>query len=225
MYKKPICAIIAILTISGCATHQRPVAPNHDADVVNIKKVELFYHSDSYAVVVGQAGGLLALASIGESNRIEQRSKALTEAIERDFPARKLNFAFAEKLADEIRKSGREVKLTEVNRPVGNADIFKTEHFRNAPLTPGFAPLMLRVSTGYGAPSFMQSFESNVEVSYVLANQDRTVNLKHGQHWRRGTGSSFGAADTLIENHKQVYANFDFALTTLVPAVYSEIFK
>lgn len=220
--KKLFAIVTAILFLSGCAGIPQKEA--HKAEISAIKNIEIFYHPDSYGVIVIESGGLFALASIGESSRIEQRSKEFTNAIHESFPDKNLNLSFAQKLAEKIRASGREVKITKIDRPVGDWNIFKTDAYIKAPKTPDYAPLALRVTTQYVANNFMTGFASVVDVTYQLGGADGKGELINLWETGGGKGETYMKFDSLLAAHKDAYKEIQTELMSLSPKVYSNIF-
>lgn len=212
--------------LSACAT-KTPIPQNvsNAAEIGALKKIEIFYNHQDYAVIVRPAQGLLALASIGEADRIVKRSEAFTAAMDTSFPGQDLNLQFAQALADKIRAKGVEVKITNVSRPVGDPDIRKTKQYINAPKTPGYAPLVVRATTRYIAPSFGQGFQSSVDVSYVLVSPQGDRDLIGTTDKSTGTGETYMSFDGLLAAHPVAHEQLRTDLQSLVPKVYSGIFQ
>lgn len=217
--------LVIVFLLSACAT-RRPVPQNvaHASEIAAIKKIEIFYHHQDYAVIVRQAGGLLALASIGEADRIEQRSKAFAAAIEKSYPGQDINLQFAEALAVKIRARGVEVKITNISRPLGDTDIGKTRQYIDAPKTAGYAPLVLRGTTRYIAPSFAQGFRASVDVTYLLASPDNQHTLI-STYAESGAGETYASFDALLAAHPAAHQQLSTDLQSLVPRVYADIFQ
>lgn len=120
-----------------------------------------------------------------------------------------MNREFAEQLAAELRKDGRLVKLTQVARlpgsrpgqrppeptpepeckggictepaakPVAAYDPNVAGH-GYAP-SPGYTPLLLRVTTGYGAPEIVSAYRPVVRVESALVDPANARYLVHGR--------------------------------------------
>jgi hypothetical protein len=213
---------VTMLVLSGCASVSQK--EQNKAEISAIKNVEIFYHPDAYAIVVRPAEGLFALASIGEAERTERRSKAFTNAVQESFPDKDLNLQFAQKLAAQIQTGGRIVKITKIERPVGDQDMFKTPAYLNAPKTPGFAPLVLRITTGYGAQSFMSSFGSIVHVGFELGGTGDQKELISTWSQEGQKGETYMQFDSLLAAHKSAYEELRAELISLAPEVYDKTF-
>jgi hypothetical protein len=214
--------VTTLLLLSGCAGV--PQKEQHKTEISNLKNIEIFYHSDGYGVIVVESGGFFALASIGEHSRIEERSKAFLNAIQESFPDKDLNLSFVQKLAEKIHAGGREVKITKIDRPVGDLDIFKTNSYVNAPKTPGYAPLALRITTQYVANSFMTGFASVVDVKYQLGSADGKNELINLSDQGGGKGETYMQFDSLLAAHKDAYKEMKMELMSLTPTIYSNMF-
>ncbi len=193
-------------------------------EISAIKNIEIFYHSEYYPVIVGEAGGLLAFASIGEDERIVQRSRAFTKAIQDSFPNSDLNLIFASKLAEQIKATGRNVKITKIDRPVGNINIFLTAAFLSAPKATDHAPLALRIDTRYFAPNFTQGFASDIEVKYQLGNVNGDKELVNAWNYAGGKGETYMKFDSLLAAHKNAYEEIQMELYSLVSVVKAGMF-
>jgi hypothetical protein len=225
--KKPMKKLISLLAMTfalfGCATQNIPQKKINEEKITAIKNVEIFYHEDSHAVIVQQSGGLLALASLGEADRIERRTKAFTAAIEENFPEKDMNLSFAKALSEKLEQRGITVKMTKINRPVGNVNMVKTTQFLNAPKTPGYAPLVFRFTTQFVAPSFMQGFRSATDVSFILLNEDGKTELVNT--WEEHPGEeTYSSFDDLLAANKVAYEKQKTDLLSVVPKVYGDIF-
>lgn len=219
-----ISTLFLLLILSGCATRaSHPKNVSNVNEIAALKKIEIFYNSQAYAVIVQSGGGLLALASIGEADRIAARSEALTAAMGKSFPDQDLNLQFAQALADKLQERGVEVKITRIERPVGDIDIRKTRQYIDAPKTPGYATLVLRATTRYIAPSFAQGFKSAVQVSYVLVDPQQDRTLIRTTDVETGSGETYATFDNLLSSHAAAHEQSRVDLLSLVPRIYTKL--
>jgi hypothetical protein len=218
--------LLFVMALGGCATiHTTSQKETNQSEISAVKNIELFYNEDAYGIIVVPSGGLLALASIGEGGRTEERSKIFTEAVSKSFPQKNLNFVFAENLAQQIRAIGIEVKVTEIRRPTGAEHIIKTQAYLDAPKTPGYNPLVLRITTQFIAPSFMNGFRPTVDVTYLLASADGTRELLHDWVESTATEKTFTSFNDLLVDHQGAYGQLREMLSKDVSLTYAKIFK
>ena len=167
---------------------------------------------------------MFAFASIGEAERIEQRSKAFTKAIQDSFPEKNLNLTFATIPAEQIKASGRNVKVTMINRPVGNQNMFLTNAFTTAAKTPDYAPLVLRIDTQYVASNFTSGFASVIEVAYQLGDENGNKELVNSSRQAGGKGETYMKFDSLLVAHKKAYEELKIELLSLVAGINTNMF-
>lgn len=186
---------------------------NHDA-IERISKVEVFYHPAEYAVVdlggskasqmagvFGVLGMLAILAAEAGSkltavDRTEARSKEFDQLIQADNMA-DIHLVQAQQLAALIQGTGREVKLTKIERPSGG-DSLAISTRPTLDFTEGYAPLLLRVTTGYGAESATASYKSMALTEFALfdAGSPKRV-LVTDQLKKRDNGVTYQTFDGL----------------------------
>ena len=268
--KKPASLLVALaastaLLLNGCASAPatKPVSQQElmRKDIEQITKVEIFYHPSEYAIVDlggsdarGLAGafgffGLMAGLALDAGSKLtyqdraEARSKEFT-ALMKDQGTPDLNAIQAERLAELIRQSGREVVITSTKRP--SQDLLKMDvtpasgdQNASASTSPtndaGTARLILRVSAGYGAESAMAVYHSMVLTDAVLrdANGKRLITLRlekqnSGETYRTFEGLKSSAPDAMAVLKKDALAQAEhvyegtFDLPKLTAAVASK---
>lgn len=207
---------LAIVFSVGCASVRHPSASqkevNHDA-IQRISKVEIFYHPAEYSVidlggskasqmagVFGPLGLLAVLAAEAGSkltalDRAQARSKEFDQLIQADQMA-DINLVQAKQLATLIQDTGRDVKLTMIQRPQGERLATPTQP--KLEFTAGYAPLLLRVTTGYGAESATAAYKSIAVTEFALfddTTQERL--LVTDQLKKRDNGVTYQTFDGL----------------------------
>lgn len=209
--------LAAACLLSGCAA-QRPVDQSitNAAQIAGLKKFEIFYNPEAYIVLVRPSGGLLALASIGEGGRMEERTKQLTAAFKQSFPDQDINLQFAQALAGKIREKGGEVKITRMVQTTSDLNKVKT---------PGYAPLRVQAVTGYVAPSFTQGFQSWIYVDYYLGDAESDRPLIGTGKARGGAGPSYMTFDQLLAAQAAAHEQLRVDLVSMAQEVYGRIFR
>lgn len=212
-----ICTIAALLV--GCAGGSKKVA-NEEPEPLSYPRVEIFYNAkpelavlDTGATPTAGLGGLFGpigvLVAVGvdaasRSNSINQaasRSKRFQQAIEDDVGELALNREYAERLAEAMRATGREVKLTPGERASGGP---RKMELAGLTATPGHVVMLLRVTTGYGAPSLTSDFRPIVVVDYALRDEKLQPITWNSVTSNQGSPSYF-SYDTLLKEKKEAY--------------------
>jgi hypothetical protein len=219
--KKILLGLGILALVSGCANNA-PAPPSqkeiHQAAIRNIKNVEILYHPDRYVVMdLGGSGGtgmgglfgpigmLVALgvdagSKLTFAERAEARSKEFTAAVRASYPGRDLDAEFADKLADLLRKQGRTVSLTKIERPAGDPlGIGAEYHAMHS--SAADANVVLRITTGYGAASATSSYEPLIVVEYALVQNKRI--LVDGKISINDGKKSYLTFPELLGNHKE----------------------
>lgn len=221
--KKLISVAIIVALLSGCAT-QTPAyvmqKKNSRQAIEKIRNVEIFYHADDdYTVVdrggsgmtgmaglLGPVGLLVALGADAGSKmtvaeRAKERTKEFSSAMRSSLPDGGLNAQFANKLADLLRESGRTVKLTQIERPSGSERLAASTA-KNLNLTEDFAPVVLRITAGFGAESATSSYKPFVAAEYVLKNTAGNV-LVENRETINNDSKTYMTYQGLLEDHKE----------------------
>ncbi|MBB3214377.1 hypothetical protein FHW67_003694 [Herbaspirillum sp. Sphag1AN] len=189
-----VALLACVIALSaGCASTPEHVPQKETAraDIEKITKVDIFYHPAEYSVVDAGGSSLSGLASflgpIGTlagaaldagskltvAERATARSKEFTALIE-DAGTPEITLMQAERLAERIRESGREVRLISVKRPLGKMSAMDASdpEAATADYMPDRARLVLRVTPGYRAESAMSSFQSVMTTAFVLRDAE-----------------------------------------------------
>ena len=134
----------------------------------------LLRHSTTPTVGLGGLFGLVGvLVSIGVDaasrnnsiNQVESRCKRFQQAVQDSNGELTLHQEYAERLAEVMRATGREVKLTPSDRATGGA---RKMELAGLTATPGYEVMLLRITAGYGAPSLTSDFRPVIVVEYAL---------------------------------------------------------
>ena len=187
----PLLAAAALL--AGCAASTPQTAQQTRPEATrSLAKIELLYNEEDqftvvdgggsavagFAGLLGPVGTLVALGfEVGSratlADRKERRSKEFTAAAKNDGAASaSLSRQFAERFAQRLRESGREVKLTPAYRV--NGPVAEMQALGHRP-TPGYSTLTMRITAAYGAPDATSSFKPFVAVEQVLRNEQQSV--------------------------------------------------
>lgn len=208
---------LSIVLSVGCATAPQPSPSQkevHRYAIERISKVEIFYHPAEYSVVdlggskASQMAGVFGLfgmfailaAEAGSKltavERTEARSQEFDQLIQADKMA-DIHLAQAQQLAALIQGTGREVKLTKIERPSGGKSLAVSTQPK-LDFTEGYAPLLLRVTTGYGAESATASYKSIALTEFALfdAGSHKQV-LVTAQLKKRDNGVTYQTFDGL----------------------------
>lgn len=239
---------IALIFLSGCAFKQPP--PKYQLDkqanqavIQSGKPVEIFYHADDYVIldlggskslgvlgILGPVGLLVGLTAdaahkLDMKPRTERRSKEFSALIAQDFPDRSMNRDFAQQIGDLLAKDGRQVKVTQVLRPAGNADLALSVSEDLVP-TDGHMQLLLRLGTAYAAASATDSYKPMTMVEYALKDADgralmsRSISRSYDQ-----SDKTFLTYPGLLEDRKAAYEELSARLGAWSEPVYTEIFR
>ena len=202
------------ILITGCASTPPKLTQKELAkeELAKISKVEIYYHPSSYTIVDGGGssmaglGGALGLfgmfaalavdagSKLTAVERAEARSKEFNQLM-LDAQVADINKEQAEAIARMIASTGREVKLTAIKRPAG--DFSKDQEFAsNVQWSEGYAPLILRATTGYAAESATASYQSVAVTEYVLKDASGKQLIKN-KLIRRGSGDTYQTFDGL----------------------------
>ena len=190
--KKILILTVSLILLAGCATGPDKAALAARKQATDpLTKVEILYNAPEELVVLdgggsgaagfsallGPVGMLIALgvnagSKLSAAERAEARSKEFTAAVRKSVAAQEMNQQFAQALAARIRASGREVKLTPTKRANGPLPDIKVPEVQQAA---DYAPLMVRITTGYGAKDSTSAFRPLVTIEYVLKKSDQST--------------------------------------------------
>lgn len=231
-----ICAIAALLT--ACGGKSRQVAAE-EPEPLSHPKVEIVYNAKPQLVVldtgatpiVGLGGlfgpvGTLVAAGIDVASRnnsldqVQSRSKRFQQAVEESNGELTLHQEYAERLADAMRATGREVKLTPGERATGGA---RKMELAGLTATPGYEVMLLRISTAYGAPSLTADFRPVISVEYALRD-DKLQPITWNSVILNNGGPAYFSYDTLLKEHKPAYEGLRKELMSTVARVMSNDF-
>lgn len=225
---------------AGCATGPDKAALQARKDATSkLPKIELLYNEqDELAVMdlggsnmTGMAGllgpiGLLvavgvdAGSKLSMAERTEKRSKEFTAAVQKDSPALGLNKQFAEQLADRIRAGGREFKLTPTKRATGALAKMSTP---DTPIDPDYAPLTVRITTGYGAKDATSSFQPLITVEYQLKKDEKVV--YQSSFVKRPGEPTYFTYGALLDQRVAARQGLAQGLTSSVDSIYRGLFE
>lgn len=238
--KKLIPLLVAATLLAGCATNARQAVlqARHDA-TQSITKVELIYNEQDQLVVMdgggsgftGMAGllgpvGLLVAAGVDAgsrgtmADRTDRRSKEFMAAMKNSGMTLSLNRQFAEQLAARLEGSGREVKLTPAKRATGKLSEMQVPDLQP---TTGYNTLILRITTGYGAPDTTSSYTPVIVVEQLLKDEQQSV-LYQTNHTPRVGEPTYFLYDGLLKDTAGAYEGLKQGLATTVQPAYLGMF-
>lgn len=226
--------------LAACSSQPRQAAAEADEpEPLSHPRVEIVYNAkpelvvlDSGATPTAGLGGLLgpvgALVAIGvdaasrnnSMNQVASRSKRFQDAVEESSGELTLHREYAERLAEAMRATGREVKLTPGGRAVGPARKMDLGGLNPAP---GYEVMLLRISTSYVAPGLASDFRPAVVVEYALRDDQLKPVTWNSVVSRNGSPSYF-SFDELLKEHKAAYAGLREQLFATVGRVMSNDF-
>jgi hypothetical protein len=188
------------LVLAGCATAPTSTKLLNREKIEQTNKIEIFYNPEEHAVVhdfgdqsrhnvlslsglLGPVGVLVAAGATGLATKAAldeavPRSKAFNEAIASEVAAQDMDAEVVQRIADRLESMGKTVKITRVARLPGNKPGLTEEKPAVHPelattgftSTPGYTPLLLRLTTGYGSPDALKDFRSVAIVEYALVD-------------------------------------------------------
>lgn len=207
-----------------------------------IRRMEIVYDDDPDIVVLdgggsglvnmsgllGPLGMLVGLAAHGASkatmaDRVGRRSKEFTAAAREQSPDYAAGTQIAMILADLLRASGREVKLTKAARPTGS-DRLADSAVPDVTFSPGFAVLVLRTTVGYAAESATASYRPMVVAESVLRQTDSTV-LNEDVVRQQDDEPSYATYSGLLGEHVQAFEALQQCAARVAKLVYAHSFE
>ncbi|WP_211465741.1 hypothetical protein [Collimonas silvisoli] len=231
------------LFLLGCATappHLAQKQANRSA-IEATQRIEIFYHPDqdypvldaggsSYAGLSGLLGPIGMIAGLGAHaaskttmvDRARSRSADFTKAVHDASGTHDFTEQFAQNLAEQLRLTGREVKLTKIERPTGDAVLSKSKA-RDMMFTPGYTALVLRTSKSYVAESATSSYRPVVIVEFALMSgpQQPLIESRLSNILSKPTYITYSG---LLDDAKQAADALDNGLLALVPQVQRVVF-
>ena len=220
MIRKSLLVAICATLITGCATKTvvPPIAQELNQAVIRkITKVEVFYHPAEFAVVdlggsgaagmagiLGPVGMLIALGMDASSKltfkqRVEARSKQFDAAVKTSSLS-DVNLLQAEYLAQAIRRTGREARISKIERPLGGDAKAMAMGLGWKPAD-DHAGMVVRTTVGYGAESATASYKSIAINDFLLTDADGKT-LAFGRAQRKDNGVTYQTFSGLLESHK-----------------------
>ena len=223
------------MLVACAGRHQQITASAvEEPEPLSHPRVEIFYESKPQLVVLDTGatptaglGGLFgpvgALVTIGidaasrsnSINQVESRSKRFQQAVQESVGELTLHREYAEQLAQAMRATGRDVKLTPGERPTGSA---RKMDLAGVVPTPGYEVMLLRISTGYGAPAVTSDYWPNVVVDYALRD-DKLHPITWNSFTVRPGKPTYFSFDALMKDNKTAYEGLRQALFSTVATV------
>lgn len=217
--KRVISLCTVTVMLAACAGGSKQAA-NEEPEPLSHPRVEIVYNAKSELVVLdtgatgtiglgGLFGPLGALVTIGvdiasrnsSMNQVESRSQRFQQAIVDSTGELTLHQEYAERLAEAMRATGREVKLTPSARATGAA---RKMELPGLTATPGYEVMLLRITTGYGAPSLTSNFRPVIGVDYALRD-DKLEPVTWNSVTSNWGSTSYFSYDTLLKENKAAY--------------------
>lgn len=214
-------------------------ATNEEPEPLSHPRVEIVYNAKSELEVLDTGatptvglGGLFGpvgvLVSIGVDaasrnnsiNQVESRGKRFQQAVRDSNGELTLHQEYAERLAEVMRATGREVKLTPSDRATGGA---RKMELAGLTATPGYEVMLLRITAGYGAPSLTADFRPIIVVEYALRDDKLQPITWNSATSNRGSPSYF-SYDTLLNENKAAYEGLRQELFATIGRVMSNDF-
>lgn len=235
-------ALFAVaIVLTGCAAGPDKAAlQTRKEALTTISKVEIFYNDKDELVVMdgggstmagmagifGPVGMLVALGADATSKltlaeRAEARSKEFTALVGKSETAQTLNRQFAEELASRMRAGGKEVKVTPVQRIKGD---LASANMPNASFTAGYAPLVLRITSGYGAKDALSRYKPIIVIEQTLKRDGQEKALYRNTFTSPADEPTYMAYSSLLERNKEAHDGLRRAMVNAADAVYQSMF-
>ena len=239
--KKLWALFIAALLLAGCASGPDTAAlDSRKTELATMPKIEIFYNDKDELVVMdgggssmaglggifGPVGMLFALGADAASKltlaeRAEARSKEFSALVSKSETAQTLNRQFAEELATRIRAGGKEVKVTPVQRIKGDLG---SASMPDASFTAGYAPLVLRITTGYGAKDATSSYRPIIVIEQALKRDGQQKALYQNTFTSPGDEPNYMAYSSLLERNKEAHDGLRRGMVNAADAIYKSMF-
>ncbi len=237
-HTRAVFACVIAAALMGCAGRAKQTE-SEAPEPLSHPRLEIVYNAKPELVVLDTGatptvglGGLFGpvgvLVSIGidaasrnnSLNQVESRSTRFQQAVQDSSGELALHKEYAERLADAMRATGREVKLTPSGRATGAARKMELAGFT---ATPGYEVMLLRITAGYGAPGLTSDFRPIVNVEYALRDENLQP-LTWNSVISNQAGPSYFAYDTLLKENKAAYEGLREQLFATVGRVMSKDF-
>lgn len=239
--KKLLGLLTVALLLVGCAT--KPDTASLDsrrAALATMPKIEIFYNDKEELVVIDSGGSSMAgmagifgpigmLVALGAdaaskltfAERAETRSKEFTALVGKSETPQTLNRQFVEELAARIRAGGKEVKVTPVQRIKGDLD---SGNMPDASFTDGYAPLVLRITTGYGATDALSRYKPVIVVEQALKRDGQEKALYRSTFTSPADEPNYMAYSTLLERNKEAHDGLRREMVNAADLIYKSMF-
>ncbi len=234
--KKNYFLILFLSLLASCAFNKENKKSNDYNTISKITKIEIMYHNDDFVIIDGGGSNITGLGSflgpIGSiaeataqivskstvSDRASQRSKEFNNTILNNFPEINCSANFVNEFAKKLRENGKEVKITLIDRPHGEFD----DSFKIAPQD-GYARIVFRITTGYGAETATSSFNPLIINEYIFIDENNKV-LASGNETKKNFGESYFTYQGLLEAHKKAVITLQDGLLSTVDTIYKDAF-
>lgn len=240
--RKFILLSLTVFVLAGCANGKYAEERRLRKEATSeISQVEIFYNQkDEYVVIdgggsgyggmaggLGFAGMLVALAAdaghkLSAVDRAETRSKEFTSALEKSEIKLDMNRQFAESLAEKIKTSGRDVKLTPINRTVGGLKDMKLPE--DVVPSEGYATLLLRINSGYAAKDASSDFMPVIVVETLL-NDKNNKTIYRNTYNPGMRDPSYFLYSSLLAEHGLAHEGLRKGMMSSVDRVYASVFE
>jgi hypothetical protein len=204
------CVIATALTLSGCVSAPHSAKLFNREKIEETNKVEVFYNPEEHVVIhdfgiqshnlmgltglLGPVGALVAagasaLATKSALDQAVPRSQSFNKAVASEVASLDMDDEVAQHLAERLESMGKIVKITRVSRLAGSKPGLTIEQpYAHPELattgftpTPGYTPLLLRMTTGYGSPDALTDFRSVAIIEYALVDPNSHRYLVEGK--------------------------------------------
>lgn len=237
-----VSTLLTIALLSSCASQQVATPSLKEVNRVkvnSISKVEVFYHEDIYSIIdlggsglsglsglFGPLGTLVGMTADSASkgtmkSRAETRSEEFTKYVLQDNTS-SLSYDFANALADKLKAEGKQVKVTKINRPMGDNSLVLSTTSDITP-TSDYARLILRITPGYGAQSATSSYQSLMLIETLLQDEYGGP-ISEYKVTKRNFSESYFTFAGLLSDHKKAFNDLKVGAISTTPSFYSGLF-
>lgn len=232
--------VLAFLT--GCATQKVSLKESNREVITGLSNIEILYHdtkdfpvvdlggskASGLAGLFGPIGLAVAIVADGASKltmkeRAEKRAAEFTAAINSSIPNANINVEFANLVAEQLRSRGKQVKVTKIKRPI-DWEKPQTEDAQDLPHTTGYARLILRTATGYGAESATSRYEALIILDAVLQDDTGKTLAGHSET-KRNFNETYRTYNELLNDHKRAAEALRAELNNMAEGTYRTFFE
>lgn len=213
--------LVVLLAACGSKTPRPPRVAGEPAPLL-YPKVEIVYNARTELLVVGNRqlpmlglsvtrghstvsiASSIDLASREQADAtVVERSRLFQSAVENSLNQRPLplNAEFAERVAAELRATGREVKLTPADMARGSPRDMEIAGYVS---TPGHATVLLRIVTPYEAADLLSPFHPISQISYRIRDAAQGKIAADDISYRRG-GPAYYTFDAMLKDAGGAY--------------------